>query len=237
METLDQMKARHAAERAALEAREALERDPWKDAIDAYWKELGVKPNEINRADTRKGLIAALPLAPIAAPVAMDEGADHSLCHVAGCSLADIPYQLASCGCLARVPVVAWPGDWPSAIRDQACTISLHGCDVTIACDERTEAEELLGWLIGDDMTSKPAEYGKVHADGSRSGGQPPAEPEWIDWHGGECPVIGGTRVKVRFRNGDRPRDADASSFWWGSENHPTDIIAYRILPEQGGAA
>ena len=25
---------------------------------------------------------------------------DHSMCHEAGCSLANIPYRLASCGCL-----------------------------------------------------------------------------------------------------------------------------------------
>jgi hypothetical protein len=67
METREQMEARHAREIAEWEAREALERDPWKDAIDAYWKELGVKPNEIKRADTRKGIIAAAPLMPVQA--------------------------------------------------------------------------------------------------------------------------------------------------------------------------
>jgi hypothetical protein len=45
-------------------------------------------------------IIAALPLAP-AEPV------DHSLCHIEGCSLANIPYGLASCGCRGA----RWPDD------------------------------------------------------------------------------------------------------------------------------
>jgi hypothetical protein len=62
-----------------------------------------------------------------------------------------------------------------------------------------------------------------------------PAEPEWIEWHGGECPVPAGTRVEVKTRRGEE-------SIWLAGElddwHHATleeqepdgDIIAYRIL-------
>jgi hypothetical protein len=129
-ETREQMEARHAAERAALEAREALERDPWKDAIDAYWKELGVKPNEIKRADTRKGLIAAAPLMPVQA---MGEGEIEALArecaetaammqkHVSATSPI-VAVQAAKLA-LARVPVAAWPGE--AELREMATEVAI----------------------------------------------------------------------------------------------------------------
>jgi hypothetical protein len=88
--------------------------------------------------------------------------------------------------------------------------------------------------------------YGKVHTDGSRSGGEPvsepefihtsgyaemlePDEPEWFDWHGGECPVPAGTRVEVGFRDGDKDTD-EADEFRWSHKGFKADILAYRIL-------
>lgn len=36
----------------------------------------------------------------------------------------------------------------PSALREIACTLGLSGMDVTVMCESREEAEELLDWLL-----------------------------------------------------------------------------------------
>jgi hypothetical protein len=61
------------------------------------------------------------------------------------------------------------------------------------------------------------------------------AEPEWIDWHGGECPVPEGTRVEVRFRIEQTAERSDPENWRWDHrpEGGGGDIIAYRILGEQ----
>ena len=53
----------------------------------------------------------------------------------------------------------------------------------------------------------------------------------WFDWHGGECPVPAETRVELRFRFGGENRLALASGWPWGHDDHPYDIVAYRIIP------
>lgn len=61
---------------------------------------------------------------------------------------------------------------------------------------------------------------------------------EWIEWNGGECPVIIGTLVDVRHRDGDEYFGEKAGvedthcEVWERGEygdNFAGDIIAYRI--------
>lgn len=60
------------------------------------------------------------------------------------------------------------------------------------------------------------------------------SEPEWIDWHGGECPVPAGTWVEVRLRAGVTDIDAADNYSWWQTGGAaPWHVIAYRILGEQ----
>ena len=56
-----------------------------------------------------------------------------------------------------------------------------------------------------------------------------------IEWHGGECPVRPGTRVKVYMRGGMNDDTSRAKSWFWGrtlSGDGPYDIIAYEVLDE-----
>lgn len=53
----------------------------------------------------------------------------------------------------------------------------------------------------------------------------------WIKWNGGECPVAPDTSVELRLRGGGR-RKGEAG-FWricWYNDNHPRDIVAYRVI-------
>lgn len=55
-------------------------------------------------------------------------------------------------------------------------------------------------------------------------------EREWIAWHGGECPVEGGTLVNVRLRNGSRIGGATrADRLSWGHEGICSDIVVWRL--------
>lgn len=61
-----------------------------------------------------------------------------------------------------------------------------------------------------------------------------PVAGGWIPHDGGPNPV-GETRVQVRTRgHGELVGDAPAGDWgrWWQHEDHPTDIIAYRIVPD-----
>lgn len=60
-----------------------------------------------------------------------------------------------------------------------------------------------------------------------------PTEPEWIDWHGGECPVPAGSDCEVRFRDGAVMRDSEPEDwgYCWHNDNDPRDIVAYRVWP------
>lgn len=64
-----------------------------------------------------------------------------------------------------------------------------------------------------------------------------PAQPQadddgWIPWHGGECPVEGGSRLGVRFRDGGMAFVGRADDWSWKHQLLPGDIIAYK--PEPG---
>lgn len=68
------------------------------------------------------------------------------------------------------------------------------------------------------------------------------AEPAWICWSGGECPVPDGTPVLVRYRNGCEAgpfpanehlenRFDDAGPAYWKHDGISNDITAYRCAP------
>ena len=67
------------------------------------------------------------------------------------------------------------------------------------------------------------------------------AEPQpdadgWIPWAGGECPVLNMSRVDVVHRNGDIFLDrfaGYAQAKTWTHDDHPRDIIAYRVVEAQ----
>ena len=57
-------------------------------------------------------------------------------------------------------------------------------------------------------------------------------EGEWIEWSGGNCPVPANSRVDIKFRDGDIGLEQSAN--WdWSHRGYRSDIIAYRIIPEQ----
>ena len=60
-----------------------------------------------------------------------------------------------------------------------------------------------------------------------------PAEPGWITWNGGKCPVAQSeaneTRVEVRFRSGDTVFMLVSELSWEHIGRH-TDIVAYRVI-------
>lgn len=54
----------------------------------------------------------------------------------------------------------------------------------------------------------------------------------WNEWGGGECPVPANSRVDIKFRDGDIGLEQSAN--WdWIHLGYRSDIIAYRIIPEQ----
>lgn len=55
---------------------------------------------------------------------------------------------------------------------------------------------------------------------------------DWIEWGGGERPVIASIRVDIKFRDGDVGLAQNAN--WdWRHHGYGSDIIAYRIIPER----
>ena len=61
--------------------------------------------------------------------------------------------------------------------------------------------------------------------------GLPSIPPDFIRWRGGDRPVSKGTEVEVILRNGNR-LSRSAGSLDWYLDNHPRDIIAYRVLTD-----
>lgn len=62
----------------------------------------------------------------------------------------------------------------------------------------------------------------------------PPADEAWLPWEGGECPVAPETYVEVKLRNGRGSANLQARNWTWTwafkNDEHPGDIIAYRIV-------
>lgn len=53
---------------------------------------------------------------------------------------------------------------------------------------------------------------------------------DWIEWHGGDCPVPGDTLVQYRLRGGMETVSAEELDWDWYDDS--VDIIAYRIVKE-----
>jgi hypothetical protein len=106
---------------------------------------------------------------------------------------------------------------------------------------------EANGWLlmallkmVRDNTTDKPHEdsindlvaYGALYGEARLASLNQP-ESGWIEWGGGECPLLARTPVMIRLRNGAEhgPFPAiDASSAFWRNDGYMADIIAYRIV-------
>jgi hypothetical protein len=64
---------------------------------------------------------------------------------------------------------------------------------------------------------------------------EPTAPSGWIDWHGGECPVLDCVRVDVKLRDGRLEENSFPGSWCWHHVPHPSraapegDIVAYRV--------
>lgn len=57
------------------------------------------------------------------------------------------------------------------------------------------------------------------------------AEPAWIPWGGGECPLPDGVEFEFKIRNGGMSgRVKHAPMYNWGCHNTSGDIVAYRVL-------
>ena len=54
---------------------------------------------------------------------------------------------------------------------------------------------------------------------------------EWIEWHGGDCPVDSDAIVEVKFRWHDQHQynNDRAGDFYWSHTGSNADIIAYRL--------
>lgn len=54
---------------------------------------------------------------------------------------------------------------------------------------------------------------------------------DWIEWHGGQCPLPAGTQFEYRLRNGGTGEPLWNPTAWnWGHDGGEYDIVAYRSL-------
>lgn len=56
---------------------------------------------------------------------------------------------------------------------------------------------------------------------------------DWIEWHGGECPVPPKTLVKIKLRSGHVTGPVFAAHCEWKRHNHHADIVEYHTVTEQ----
>lgn len=61
---------------------------------------------------------------------------------------------------------------------------------------------------------------------------QQPADDTWIEWAGGECPVVDGDIIHVKLRGGAQSGFSVCKplSMQWAHEDNGWDIIAYRVV-------
>lgn len=52
---------------------------------------------------------------------------------------------------------------------------------------------------------------------------------EWIEWNGGDCPVAGGVKVDIQFRDGEVHAWENPKHWLWTNDQGDGTIIAYRI--------
>lgn len=54
----------------------------------------------------------------------------------------------------------------------------------------------------------------------------------WVAWGGGKCPVSKDVVIEFKLRDGGCG-NGKSKYFVWAHDEHPNDIIAYRIIPER----
>ena len=99
-------------------------------------------------------------------------------------------------------------------------------------------AERIEKWIVGTsplrDLREALADYRKPEWTLGRS--VPVLTPAqiadgWIEWHGGDCPVWGGSKPKFMMRDRAEWNDESASNLRWDHRGNDGDIIAYRPDP------
>ncbi len=133
-----------------------------------------------------------------------------------------------------------------------------------ISCSERMPPSKtgvLVGCWFGREWATKWASLIHGHPDASNEGWlipgaswvpthwHPlPASPQqpktdtyrqiendgWIEWGGGNCPLPMGCKVEIRTRIGGLRRDLPAHRWGWEHLNDFDDIIAYRVIENDG---
>lgn len=53
---------------------------------------------------------------------------------------------------------------------------------------------------------------------------------DWVQWHGGKCPVDLDTVVEVTMRDGTTERDRAGDYNWRHYSDDPADIVLYRVV-------
>jgi hypothetical protein len=127
---------------------------------------------------------------------------------------------------IRRVPARPWPGD------GHIITLRTHRDMGTFARYPNVEAaiDAILRERMDAESGAK-VEPEFIHTSGYAEMLEP-QEPEWIDWHGGECPVPAGTRVEVRFKAGHKDIDTEPETLDWEATSVVYSIVAYRILAD-----
>lgn len=59
---------------------------------------------------------------------------------------------------------------------------------------------------------------------------------EWVDWHGGECPLNKRDHARVRYRDGEIFRWARPDYLRWHHIGTSGDIVAYQVVKPVYGA-
>ena len=88
--------------------------------------------------------------------------------------------------------------------------------------------------LITAALAAKDAELKQRLTDSGRDLQAIKADPalgEWVEWKGGECPLPGDVRVRVKFKDGIEGDDYPAGGWVWEHILGPDNIVAYRVLP------
>jgi hypothetical protein len=119
-------------------------------------------------------------------------------------------------------PGVQWPVMVESMERTHY-TVDRHG--YALDCREPRPTDLCLPVNLAIDLPVQPT------ADPKDSNVVTSAQVnDWIDWHGGECPVGPSTPVEVRLRMGSTITDVPPGDFLWSHNGGHGDIVAYRVV-------
>lgn len=130
-----------------------------------------------------------------------------------------------------RVKVVKGPiyGVWPFIVRRDAEVLYSVGWDgfaMSSDCPRDTDlVQPLLPRTTSDHAAPLPV------AEPKDSNTVTSAQVnDWIEWHGGECPVGPSTPIELRFRCGSEHSCTQPGDLRWSDIGSDGDIIAYRVV-------